>query len=222
MLEWYRAGAGLDALMDDCDRILSETGISPRPAERLSVEEAFLRWCGFSVLDTVDDPDSLDPNPAAIKEAAKRLGHDARDGDRWDDVFFRLLLEHIEPHLGTQGVPVILHSYPACMAALSRRSPDDPRVAQRFELYVNGLELANAFAELTDPAEQRRRFKHDMDLKQRLYGERYPLDEDFLAALEFGLPECSGIALGVDRLVMLAAGVTNINDVLWAPVCVDR
>ncbi|WP_404386169.1 EF-P lysine aminoacylase EpmA [Caenispirillum salinarum] len=218
MLEWYRAGEGLEALMDDCDRILSETGVSPLPAERLSVEDAFIRWCGFSVLNTIPDPEALDPDPAGIKAQAARRGHDAREGDRWDDVFFRLLLEHIEPHLGTEGRPVILHSYPACMAALSRRSPDDPRVAERFELYVDGLELANAFAELTDPAEQRRRFEHDMAVKEHLYGERYPLDEDFLAALEHGLPDCAGIALGLDRLVMLAAGVDDIADVLWAPV----
>lgn len=218
MLEWYRVGEGIDVLMDDCDQILAATGIATHPAERLSVEDAFQRWCGFSVLDTIDDPEDLAPDPRELKTRAKTLGHDARDGDRWDDVFFRLLLEHIEPHLGTEGRPLILHSYPACMAALSRRDPSDPRVAERFELYVNGLELANAFRELTDPVEQRRRFEHDMALKEELYGERYPLDEDFLAALEHGLPQCSGIALGLDRLVMLAAGANDISEVLWAPV----
>lgn len=218
MLEWYRAGACLDDLMEDCDRILSETGVANRPAERISVEEAFLRWCGFSVLETIDDPDAPDPDPAKLHARAAALGHEARPGERWDDVFFRLLLEYVEPHLGAHGRPTILHGYPACMAALSRRHPADPRVAERFELYVDGIELANAFGELTDPVEQRRRFEHDMALKEALYGHRYPIDEDFLAALQHGLPPCAGIALGLDRLVMLAAGVEDIEQVLWAPV----
>ncbi len=127
------------------------------------------------------------------------------------------MMDRIEPHLG-DGVPLILCDYPVSMAALSRPRPDDPRVAERFELYACGVELANAFGELTDPAEQRRRFEADMDLKERLYGLRYPIDEDFIAALEVGLPECAGIALGLDRLVMLATGAEAIDDVLWAPV----
>jgi lysyl-tRNA synthetase class 2 len=104
------------------------------------------------------------------------------------------------------------------MAALARAKPDDPRVAERVELYVAGLELANGFSELTDADEQRRRFEADMDLKQRLYGERYPVDEDFLAALAHGLPACAGMALGIDRLVMLATGARTIDDILWLPV----
>ena len=104
------------------------------------------------------------------------------------------------------------------MAALARPKPEDPRLAERFEIYVAGLELANGFGELTDAAVQRKRFEADMDLKQQLYGERYPIDEDFLAALEFGLPMSAGIALGFDRLVMLATGATHIDQVLWAPV----
>ena len=104
------------------------------------------------------------------------------------------------------------------MAALSRPKPDDPRLAERFELYACGLELANAFGELTDAAEQRRRFAADQTKKQALYGETYPVDEDFAAALEHGLPDCAGIALGFDRLIMLAVGADDIEDVLWAPV----
>lgn len=218
MLEWYRAGASLADLMDDCDAILSETGVCARPAERLSVDDAFRRWAGFSVLETVEDPDSPDPDPRTLQAAAARLGHEARQGERWEDMFFRLMLEYVEPNLGRDGRATILHSWPACMAALSRRDPADARVAERFELYYQGIELANAFGELTDPVEQRRRFEHDMALKERLYGERWPVDEDFLAALEFGLPDSAGIALGLDRLVMLAAGVEDIEQVLWAPV----
>lgn len=218
MLEWYRADATLEDLMDDCDRILVEVGVATTPAERLSVEDAFTEHCGFSILATVADPDDPDPDPAALHARAAALGHEARPGERWDDVFFRLMLEYVEPHLGTRGRPTILFGWPACMAALARRDPADPRIAERFELYVDGMELANAFRELTDPVEQRRRFEHDMALKERLYGHRYPIDEDFLAALEHGLPPCAGIALGLDRLVMLASGAADVEDVQWAPV----
>lgn len=124
------------------------------------------------------------------------------------------MAEKIEPKLG-QHAPAILYDYPASMAALSRRCEDDPRFAKRFELYVCGLELANAFDELTDAAEQRRRFAAEMDAKEALYDERYPLDEDFLAALEHGMPAAGGIALGVDRLAMVMSGASDIEDVLW-------
>jgi elongation factor P--(R)-beta-lysine ligase len=132
-------------------------------------------------------------------------------------LFFRIFLDRIEPHLGL-GAPTILYDYPLSMAALSRRHPDDPRLAERFEVYVCGLELANGFGELTDPLEQRARFLADQTRKQRLYGQIYPIDEDFLAALHHGLPACAGIALGFDRLVMLATHAENIEAVLWAPV----
>jgi len=104
------------------------------------------------------------------------------------------------------------------MAALARVKPGDALVAERFELYVCGVELANGYGELTDARTQRQRFEADMALKQRLYGEQYPVDEDFLAALEYGLPDCSGVALGFDRLAMLACGAAKIEDVLWLPV----
>jgi lysyl-tRNA synthetase class 2 len=132
-------------------------------------------------------------------------------------LFFRVFLDRIEPWLG-RGVPTILYDYPLSMAALSRRRPDDTRVAERFEVYVCGLELANAFGELTDAAEQRARFLADQARRRQLYGRTYPIDEDFLAALEHGLQACAGIALGFDRLVMLATGAEDIEEVLWAPV----
>ena len=138
------------------------------------------------------------------------------DDDTWADLFSRVLVARIEPHLGL-GRPTILCEYPVSEAALARPSPRDPRVAERFELFVCGIELANAFVELTDAAEQRRRFEAEMDEKQRIYGERYPLDEDFLAALA-QMPDASGIALGFDRLVMLATGAARIDDVQWTPV----
>src|SRR5262249_6325106 len=137
------------------------------------------------------------------------------DDDTWSDIFSRVLVERIEPRLGI-GRPTILDAYPVAEAALAQRTPSDPRVAERFELYVCGVEVANGFGELTDPAEQRRRFNAEMDEKQRLHGERYPIDEDFLAALAV-VPPASGIALGFDRLVMLATGATRIEQVIWTP-----
>ncbi|RUY16413.1 amino acid--tRNA ligase-related protein, partial [Mesorhizobium sp. M7A.F.Ca.CA.004.12.1.1] len=131
-------------------------------------------------------------------------------------LFSRVMVEKIEPFLG-QGRTTILCEYPVAEAALARPSPRDPRVAERFELYCCGVELANGFGELTDADEQRRRFVIEMDEKQRIYGERYPLDEDFLAALAI-MPPASGIALGFDRLAMLATGAQKIEDVIWTPV----
>ena len=137
------------------------------------------------------------------------------DDDSWGDIFSRVLVERIEGNLGI-GRATILDEYPAEQAALARTSRNNPRVAERFELYVCGVELANGFAELTDAAEQRRRLEREMAEKERIYGERYPLDEDFLAALA-AMPEASGIALGLDRLVMLATGAARIDQVLWNP-----
>ena len=136
--------------------------------------------------------------------------------DTWADLFSRVLVARIEPHLGI-GRPTILCEYPVSEAALARPAPHDPRVAERFELYACGVELANAFGELTDPVEQRRRFEAEMAEKRRVYGERYPIDEEFLAALAL-MPEASGIALGFDRLAMLACGAGRIEDVIWTPV----
>jgi elongation factor P--(R)-beta-lysine ligase len=145
------------------------------------------------------------------------LGIAPHPGDSWEDLFFRIFLASIEPKLGI-GAPTVLYDYPIAMAALARGKPGDARLCERFELYACGLELANAFSELTDADEQRRRFAADQAKKRALYGEAYPVDEDFLAALEFGLPESAGIALGFDRLVMLASGAHHIDEVLWAPV----
>jgi lysyl-tRNA synthetase class 2 len=184
-------------------------------AQRLTVAEAFARYCGIDLLATAPDPRA--PDASRLAAEAKRAGLHVGERESWEDLFHRILLERIEPHLG-DGAPTILYEYPLSRAALSRPSLRDPRVAERFELYACGLELANAFGELTDPAEQRRRFEADQALKERLYGVRYPIDEDFLAALEAGMPESAGIALGLDRLVMLLAGTERIEDVLWAPV----
>jgi elongation factor P--(R)-beta-lysine ligase len=225
MLEWYRAGATYCDLMDDCETLLREAapryrwqGHEADPSAswlRLTVAEAFERWTGIDLLATAPDPER--PSLSRLADAARPLGIAPREGDTWDDLFFRIFLERIEPKLGV-GAPAILYDYPISMAALARPKKEDPRLAERFELYVCGLELANAFGELTDAAEQRRRFARDRAAKEARYGFSYPVDEDFLAALELGMPESAGIALGIDRLVMLAAGADRIEDVLWAPV----
>jgi lysyl-tRNA synthetase class 2 len=174
--------------------------------ERLTVAEAFGRYAGIDLFATEGDRDRF----------AKVAGVRTASDDTWSDIFSRVLAEKIEPNLGI-GRPTLLTEYPASEAALACVKRGDPRVAERFELYACGVELANGFAELTDPAEQRRRFLADMDEKERIYGERYPLDEDFLAALAH-MPPASGVALGFDRLAMLASGAASIGEVQWTPV----
>jgi lysyl-tRNA synthetase class 2 len=230
MLEWYRVGASYRDLTAECAALvgvcqeaagaeaLSWRGHSAdarRPWQNVSVAAAFREFAGIDLLSTAPDPGA--PDVELLAAAASRIGIPPHPGDDWEALYFRIFLERIEPSLGI-GAPTILYDYPLSMAALSRRSPEDPRVAERFEVYVCGLELANGFGELTDAAEQRQRFIADQAKKQTLYSETYPIDEDFLAALEHGLPECAGIALGFDRLVMLATGAEDIEEVLWAPV----
>ena len=169
--------------------------------------EAFHRHADVDLFATVGSAERL----------SRASGVAMHAGDSWDDVFFRVMFEKIEKRLG-MGRPTILCEYPIAMAALARAKPGDPRVAERFELYACGVELANAFGELTDPGIQRTRLGADMDEKERLYGLRWPVDDDFLAALDHGLPDCAGVALGFDRLVMLATGASHIEDVLWLPV----
>lgn len=222
MLEWYRAGKPYEALMDDCAALLAlAASVAGRPTfafrgkvcdpfavpERVTVAQAFAQFAGIDLLG--GDREAL---AAAARGAGVRVAAD----DAWSDIFSRVMVQHIEPRLGV-GRPTILCEYPVQEAALARAKAADPRVAERFELYACGVELANAFAELTDPVEQRRRFEAEMDEKARVYGERYPVDEDFLAALAHMPPAC-GAALGVDRLVMLATGATDIDQVQWTPV----
>jgi lysyl-tRNA synthetase class 2 len=229
MLEWYRAGETYEALMRDCGEILGlaaeKAGARAltfrgreadpfREPERLSVAEAFRRFAGIDLLASIDRSGATDRDhlAAGLKEAGLRVAAD----DTWSDLFSRVIVERVEPRLGL-GRATILDEYPVAEAALARPTARDPRVAERFELYACGVELANGFGELTDAAEQRRRFEAEMAEKMRVYGESYPVDEDFLAALAL-MPEASGIALGFDRLVMLATGASRIDQVLWAPV----
>lgn len=231
MLEWYRADSGYRQIMDDSEGLLravaealgigafwhgDKTADARAAFERLSVAQAFERYAGIDILELVG-PDPLYPDATLLAPAVRALGLHVAADNSWDDLFFRVFLDRIEPQLGV-GQPTILTDYPVSMAALSRPRADDPRLAERFEIYVCGLELANAFGELTDAHEQKRRFEADMALKEHLYGERYPIDPDFIAALEHGMPEAGGIALGLDRLAMLCTGARHIRDVLWLPV----
>ena len=223
MLEWYRAGEGYGVVMADCvelcrlalkegrREVFEWRGLTcdPNPEpERLTVSEAFTRHAEIDLEPTLGDA-------RALARAAQSIGVRTVAEDSWSDIFSRVLVERVEPRLG-QGWLTLLCEYPADEAALARPLTRDPRYAERFELYACGVELANGFGELTDPVEQRRRFEAEMDVKQAAYGERYPLDEEFLAALEH-MPPASGVALGFDRLVMLATGARRIADVLWTP-----
>jgi elongation factor P--(R)-beta-lysine ligase len=229
MLEWYRAGAPYEQLIEDCGQLLqlaakaagndifSYKGKSADPfaaIEILTIAEVFQRHAGIDLLATLEADGT--PILAALAAVAQAQGIRIAGDDSWSDIFSRIMVEKVEPFLGL-GRATALIEYPVSEAALARPSPRDPRVAERFELYVCGVELANAFGELTDPAEQKRRFSADMDEKQRIYGERYPIDGELLDALAL-MPETSGIALGFDRLVMLATHARQIEDVIWTPV----
>jgi lysyl-tRNA synthetase class 2 len=226
MLEWYRANATYDAVMVDTIVIIAHaaqaTGIGRfsfrgriadpfAEPELLTVASAFDRFAGIDLLATIADGKGDRDGLAAMAANKVRIS----DDDTWSDIFSRILVEHVEPHLG-QGRLTVLFEYPAPEAALARAKASDPRVAERFEIYACGVELANGFGELTDQVEQRRRFAAAMDEKQRRYGERYPLDQDFLDAVSH-MPDASGVALGFDRLVMLASGAQRIDQVVWTP-----
>lgn len=217
MLEWYRPGADIDSLIDECVALLRSVllplvscrGVATDLAhpERISVAAAFARYAGVDVLATAEDA-------AALAAAA---GETLRGPETWEDLFFRLLLARIEPRLGREH-PTFLTHWPAAQAALARRDPADPRIAERFELFVCGIELANAFIELTDPAEQRTRFAADRARRHAMHGPDWPLDEDLLAALAHGMPAAGGVALGFDRLAMIASGADRIQQVQWLPL----
>ena len=228
MLEWYRVAEPYEALMADCADFLAAAataagattftfrGRSADPfatPERITVAAAFARHAGIDLPATLRDGE---PDRAALAAQAQAAGIRLAADDGWSDIFSRALVERIEPHLGN-GRATLLTEYPRAEAALARAKPGEPGVAERFELFACGVELANGFGELTDAAEQRRRLEAEMNRKHRLYGELYPIDEDFLAALALMPPAC-GCALGFDRLVMLATGASRIDQVIWTPL----
>ena len=232
LIEWYRAEEPYRVLMTDCTaimraaaeaagtRALTFRGRSADPfAEpaRLTVAEAFTRYAGIDLLAMLPGGE---PDRDAFARAAQAAAIRTAADDTWGDIFSRVLVERVEGNLGI-GRVTILDEYPAVQSALARPAQsltqDPPRVAERFELYACGVELANGFGELNDAAEQRRRLELEMTEKERIYGERYPIDEDFIAALA-QMPEASGVALGLDRLVMLATGASRIDQVIWTPI----
>jgi lysyl-tRNA synthetase class 2 len=227
MLEWYRANEPYDAIIADTLAVIavaaraagsaafSFRGRTVDPlaaAERITVADAFERHAGVNLRATYNG--SATDRDALAKEATAQ-GIGVTPDDTWSDIFSKVLVEKVEPQLG-QGRLTVLDAYPLPESALAKKSATDPLAAERFEVYACGVELANGFGELTDAAEQRRRFVAAMDEKEKRYGERYPLDEEFLAALE-KMPQASGVALGLDRLVMLAADAQRIDQVVWTP-----
>lgn len=228
MLEWYRTEVDYHIMMADCADILrvaadaikatefrqGDLAVAAQEApEEISIAAAFDHFANIDLRATYT-PDHMDRE--ALRLAAAAVGIRTAPDDSWSDMYTRILIEKIEPHLG-RTAPTILKDYPIHAAALAAPAIADPMVAERFEIYLCGLELANAFTELSDASEQRRRFEADMAEKQRIYGERYPIDEDFLRALAH-MPSAAGCAMGFDRLVMLATAAPRIDDVLWTPL----
>jgi elongation factor P--(R)-beta-lysine ligase len=234
MIEWYAADTTWRDLGTHCEGLVrAALEAVPRPLsqgllrwsgkaadpslpfERISVASAYARDAAIDLLATLGIDGA--PDAAALADACTKAGIRVEEADTWEDMFFRVFVDRIEPNLGV-GPPTLLESWPAPLAALAQIDPGDPRVAQRVELYVAGLELGNGFGELTDAVDQRQRFERDLTAKRRLQAPVYPIDEDFLAALGHGVPPSAGMAIGFDRLVMVATGAEKIDDVLWLPV----
>ena len=193
MIEWYRTNADYKDLMNELEEMVifvgKALGVSvPARWERISITDAFRKYASRDVLELVND----------------------------EEEFHHVFLNKIEPKLGKSS-PTIIYDYPIQMASLSKVKRDDPRYAERFELYIDGIEIANAFTELTDPKEQRKRFENERELRKKLSKHNYGIDEDFLAALEEGMPESTGIALGVDRLLMALLGEREIRNLIAFP-----
>ncbi len=215
LLEWYRREAGVEDLMRDTEDMMkyiagnlpeSVVDLQPQVFRRLTVEQAWWQYAEVRLVDYLNDRQAL----AALAE--HRFGQKVTAEDDWDDIYFKIFLSYIEPKLGLEQ-PTFLYRYPASQAALARKSSDDPHWAERVELYVGNLELANGFAELCDADEQRSRFLEEQALRQKNHKPVWPLDEKFLSALP-KMGNAAGMAFGVDRLVMLLTGATTINQVI--------
>ena len=224
ILEWYRVGANYLDIMKDCEALVSHIARSlgrgetltyqgrtidlTAPWERMTIAQGFKKYAG------VDFDLFLDERHA--REIAIKKGYTVESTTTWEEIYNQIFLNEIEPHLG-QGRPTIIYEFPGVLGALAKKKESDPRFAERFEFYIAGLELGDAYSELTDPVEQEARFKKEMAELKRLGKTTYDYDHDFIDALKVGLPTCSGIAVGVDRLVMLMADVANIADTLFFP-----
>jgi lysyl-tRNA synthetase class 2 len=216
MVEWYRADQPLERIAQDCETLLRVAAAAchgatapqaarfERPFARVTVRDLMTRFAGIAL--TGDE--TIDELAAKARGAGVALG----SARAWDDIFFQLWLDRVEPHLGVLG-PVFVFDWPAPLGALARRRADDPRFVERFELYADGLELANAFGELTDAREQRARFQAETAARNTLGKQVYPIDEALLTALS-AMPPTSGVALGFDRLVMLVLGAPSLREVV--------
>jgi lysyl-tRNA synthetase class 2 len=233
MLEWYRAGENYQSLIEDVQALVSAAATASKADQfvhkgtsvsadetwqKMSVAEAFSSCANIDLLAQVESDGT--EKTASFLSAARQSGVRCEDLDCWDDIFHRVMLEKIEPVI-KQGPPTFLYDYPAPVGALARRKPQDPKICERVEAYVCGLELANGFSELTDAAEQRQRFDRDRNVFEAQYGSQLPIDEDFLLALDC-IPPSAGMALGIDRLVMLLTGAHEIKDVMWSEVDLIR
>ncbi len=207
MLEWYRPEFNQDDLLQEISDLLQLVLMCP-PASSISYCEAFEIHVGCCPLSAP---------LTQLQEKVKALGYDAAASLERDACLQLLVSYLVEPHLGIQA-PVFLTDFPATQAALARKKPDNPQLAARFEVYYHGIELANGFEELTDAQEQRQRFEAELAQRATLDLPQHPLDEHFLAALAAGMPACSGVALGLDRLLMLQLGANHIHDVLTFPI----
>jgi elongation factor P--(R)-beta-lysine ligase len=231
MVEWYRAGGTMDDLMRDCERLVEAAakavGCWPEvevpqarrsdgapagqarlsvtaPFERVTVRELLHRHAGIELRG--------DETPAEMRTLAQAAGCPVAEDAAWDDVFYQIFLDRIEGRLGNK-TPTFVVDWPLPLAALARRKSSDPLTVERFELYAGGLELANAFGELTDPVEQRARFGAEIELRRQKGRDVYPVDEKLLSALG-PLPPTCGIALGFDRLMLLVLSASSIREVM--------
>lgn len=229
ILEWYHVEADYTDVMNDCEDLMlyilnyldlnqdgknklsyqGKTYDLSTPWERISVSEAFEKYAGVLKDDML--------NEEKIVKIAKQKGYQIDESTTWEEAYNQILLNEIEPHLG-KDKPTILFDYPASQAALSKKKKDDPRFAERFEFFIGGIELGNAFSELTDADEQEARMIEDLQYRKELGKVEYKMDKDFIEALRLGMPETGGIAVGVDRLVMLFSDSSSIKDTLLFPV----
>lgn len=224
MIEWYRAPGRFFDIMDDTENLFKYIGqklnvlkLKYRDREinylgdwdRVSVKELWKKFINVNFDDYLDIEN--------LKKLVYDRGWTVEDGDEYEDLFYKIFLNEIEPNLGSDK-PVFIYNYPAQMCSLSRLCSDDSRYAERFELYVGGLELANAFGELTDPGVQNYNLIKDNSLRIKLGKEVWSIDKDFITALESGIPTAGGIALGVDRMVVLFTGARDINEVIFQSV----
>lgn len=209
MLEWYRPHYDMYRLINEVDDLLQQT-LECESAESLSYQQAFLRYL---------DIDPLTAEKDKLREVAAKLDvSNIADTEEDRDIILQLLfMVGVEPHIGLEK-PTFIYHFPASQASLAEISSEDHRVAERFEVYYKGVELANGFRELTDATEQRQRFERDNRKRASMGLPEQPIDENLLAALEHGFPECAGVALGIDRLIMLALGAERISDVIAFPV----